>query len=128
MANDNKNTYLTVLGVCMRTLMNIFLVFLLVEGFTYSYQFSYELFADLPAAAASEQTTNITIPGSSSAKDVAMLLEVNGIVRNRYIFLARTYIGKYNTKLREGTYELSPKMTPDEICRTICGIQSEETS
>ncbi|MDE6434241.1 MAG: hypothetical protein K2L07_08425 [Lachnospiraceae bacterium] len=128
MTNDNKNTYTMVFGACARTLLNIVFLFLLMEGFTYSYQFSYELFADLPAAAASTEKTNITISAKSSAKDVALLLESTGIVNDRYVFLARTYIGKYNTRIMEGTYILGPGMTPDEICQTICGMQSEETS
>ncbi len=128
MTKDNQNTYTLVLGMCVRMLMNIVFVFLLMQGFTYSYHFSYNLFADLPAVAASSDTRNITINDGNSVKDVALLLETNGIVENKYIFLARAYIGKYHTKMRAGTYTLGPGMTPDEICKMICGIQSEETS
>lgn len=128
MAKDNDNTYSVILGVCVRTLINVVFLFLLVEGFTYSYHFSYKLFADLPTVAASSDMKNITIDAGSSAKDVAYLLEANGIVDDKYIFIARAYLGKYNNKLQAGTYTLGPGMTPDEICRMICGMQSEETS
>lgn len=128
MAKDNENAYSVILGVCIRTLINVVFLFLLVEGFTYSYHFSYKLFADLPTAAASSDMKNITIDAGSSAKDVAFLLEANGIVDDKYIFVARAYLGKYNNKIQAGTYTLGPGMTPDEICRMICGIQSEETS
>lgn len=128
MTKDNRNTYTVVLGVCVRTLMNVLFVFLLLEGFTYSYHFSYKLFADLPTVAASAEKVNITISDGSSVKDVALLLEANGIIDDQYIFIARAYIGKYSTKIMAGTYTLGPGMTPDEICRMICGIQSEETS
>lgn len=128
MAKDNENAYSVILGVCIRTLINVVFLFLLVEGFTYSYHFSYKLFADLPTAAASSDMKNITIDAGSSAKDVAFLLEANGIVDDKYIFVARAYLGKYNNKIQAGTYTLGPGMTPDEICQMICGIQSEETS
>ena len=128
MAKDNENAYSVILGVCVRILINVVFLFFLVEGFIYSYHFSYKLFADLPTVAASSEMKNITIDAGSSAKDVAFMLEANGIVDDRYIFIARAYLGKYNNKLQAGTYTLSPGMTPDEICRMICGMQSEETS
>lgn len=128
MAKDNENAYSVILGVCVRTLINVLFFFLLVEGFIYSYHFSYKLFSDLPAVAASSDMKNITIDAGSSAQEVAFALETNGIVDDRYIFIARAYLGKYNDKIQAGTYALGPGMTPDEICRTICGIQSEETS
>jgi len=128
MTKDNQNTCTLVLGMCVRMLMNIVFVFLLMQGFTYSYRFSYNLFADLPAVAASSDKKNITINDGNTVKDIALLLETNGIVEDKYIFLARAYIGKYHSKMRAGTYTLGPGMTPDEICKMICGIQSEETS
>ena len=79
MANDNENTYKVVLGVCTRVLMDLVFVFLLVEGFTYSYHFSYKLFADLPKTAASSERMNITIEEGSTAKEIASLLETDGI-------------------------------------------------
>ena len=127
MTNENENTYGVVLGICIRILINIVCVLLLVEGFTYSYHFSYKLFADLPMTAASADVREITIEDGSSAKEVSVLLETNQVIENKYLFLIRAYIGKYNDKIRSGTYSLGPGMTPDEICRTICGMQSEET-
>lgn len=128
MTKDNENAYGVMLGICIRTLVNIVFVLLLVEGFNYSYHFSYKVFADLPKVAASSEVKEIAIGEGSSAKDVAVLLETNGVIENRYIFLVRAYLGKYNNKIIAGTYSLSPSMTPDEICRMICGMQSEETS
>lgn len=128
MTKDNENAYGIVLGVCVRTLVNIVFVLLLVEGFTYSYHFSYKVFADLPKVAASSEVKEIVIGEGSSAKDVSVLLETNGVIENKYIFLVRAYLGKYNNKIIPGIYSLSPSMTPDEICRMICGMQSEETS
>lgn len=127
MGKDNESAYGVVLGICVRTLINAVFLLLLIEGFTYSYRFSYKLFADLPKAA-SYDMKDITIEEGSTAKEVSILLEANEIIDNRYIFLARAYLGKYNKKIIEGTYSLGAGMTPDEICRTICGMQSEETS
>lgn len=117
-----------ILGIAVHTLINMLLLFGLVEGFTYSYHFSYKLFADIPYIAASSDTMSITIDEGLDARQVAKILNVNGLVDGEYLILARMYLGKYNTRIQAGTYILSPGMTPDEICKSICGIQTEETT
>ena len=125
--NENSSVYGVVLGISVRTLVNFVFLFMLVEGFTYSYHFSYKLFADIPATAASSDIREIVIEEGSTIDEVSLLLEANKVIDNRYIFLARAYLGKYNNKIIAGKYSLGPGMTPDEICRAICGMQSEET-
>lgn len=118
----------TILRFSLRTMVNMMLVFMLVEGFIWGYQFSYGLFADFPYVAASHEVRTITIAEGQTAKDVAIVLEECGIVGDKYQFLARVYLGKYNERIQAGTYTLSPGMSPDTICRQICGIQSEDNT
>lgn len=128
MVGDKKSISSSILWISLRTLMNVLIVFLLVEGFTNAYHFSYKLFADYPYVAASSETMNVTIEAGSDVNDVATVLDEMGIVDSKYLFIARAYIGKYNDKIMAGSYVLGPGMTPDEICRRICGMQSEETT
>lgn len=123
-----EDKFRIIIGFILRTMINILFVIGIVEGFVYSYHFSYKLFADIPYKPAVLETMNITIESGNSAKDVADILDSLDIVENKHLILARMYIGKYNSKIKAGTYKLGPAMTPDEICRCICGIQSEETS
>ena len=125
---NKENAGLIFVGIIFRTLFNAILIFALIEGFAYSYHFSYKLFSDIPYKAGSDQIMNITIDEGSSAKDVAMILDANGLVDGKYLFLARMYVGKYNNKIKAGTYVLGPGMSPDQICRCICCMKSEETS
>lgn len=117
-----------ILWVSIRTVINMIFLFALVEGFVSAYHFSYKLFADVPYMASSPETKNITIQSGADAEEIASLLDELGMVDGKYLFLARIYLGKYNTKIVAGTYTLGPGMTPDEICRKICGMQSEGMS
>ncbi len=128
MVGEKKSVSSSILLFSLRALLNVLLVLLLVEGFTGAYHFSYKLFADYPYVAASSETMNITIESGTSVLDLATVLDEMGIVDSRYLFIARVYIGDYQDKVIAGTYVLGPGMSPDEICRKICGIQSEETS
>lgn len=125
MTRDKESISSIILQISLRTLINVILVFVLVEGFVMSYHFSYKLFADFAYVAGSQETVNITIADGDTAKNVAMVLEQNGVVEDRYLFLARAYLGKYNSRMQAGTYTVGPGMTPDEICKIICGLQSE---
>ncbi len=125
---ENDKISKVILQISLRTLMNVVLLFILVEGFVYTYQFSYKVFADVPYMPASSDTVTITIESGSTAKQVASIMEGSGLVEDDKLILARLYLGKYNKKIIAGTYTLSPAMSADAICKKICGIQSEETS
>lgn len=124
---ENDRISKVILQISLRTLMNVVLLFILVEGFVYTYQFSYKVFADVPYMPASSDTVTITIESGSTAKQVADIMEGSGLVEDDKLILARLYLGKYNKKIIAGTYTLSPAMSADAICKKICGIQSEET-
>lgn len=125
---ENDKISKVILQISLRTLMNVILLFILVEGFVYTYQFTYKVFADVPYMPASSDTVTITIESGSTAKQVASIMEGSGLVGDDKLILARLYLGKYNKKIIAGTYTLSPAMSADAICKKICGIQSEETS
>lgn len=127
MTEDNKIST-KILWFSLRMLINIALVCFLVEGFVYGYHFSYKLFADIPYKSTSHTTMSVTINEGESATEVAKVLELTGIVENRYLFLGRVYLGKYQERIIAGTYTLGPGMSPEEICMEICGMQSEEES
>ena len=124
---ENDKISKVILQISLRTLMNVVLLFILVEGFVYTSQFSYKVFADVPYMPASSDTVTITIESGSTAKQVADIMEGSGLVEDDKLILARLYLGKYNKKIIAGTYTLSPAMSADAICKKICGIQSEET-
>ncbi len=124
---ENDKISKVILQISLRTLMNVVLLFILVEGFVYTYQFSYKVFADVPYMPASSDTVTITIESGSTAKQVADIMEGSRLVEDDKLILARLYLGKYNKKIIAGTYTLSPAMSADAICKKICGIQSEET-
>lgn len=124
---ENDKISKVILQISLRTLMNVVLLFILVEGFVYTYQFSYKVFADVPYMPASSDAVTITIESGSTAKQVADIMEGSGLVEDDKLILARLYLGKYNKKIIAGTYTLSPAMSADAICKKICGIQSEET-
>ena len=128
MLKDKESVTSIIFFMSIRTLINTALLLVLVEGFVLSYRFSYKVFADIPYISASADMKSITIEPGTEVKDIAALLDDFGIVEGKYQFLARVYLGKYDDRIVAGTYTLGPGMTPDEICRRICGLQSGDAS
>lgn len=124
MTRDNDSITSKILWFSLRTMINMALLFVLVEGFTMAYHFSYKVFADFPYVSTSDTVMNIEIPEGDTPVQVAVLLEQTGVVESKYIFLARVYLGRYGDRIQAGNYQLGPGMTPDEICRKLCGIGS----
>lgn len=123
---SGEDKFKILIGFILRTMINLLFIIGIIEGFVYSYHFSYKLFADIPYKPAVSETMEITIESGSNAVEVAKILDNLDVVENKYLIIARMYLGKYNSKIKAGTYKLGPAMSPDEICRSICGMQSEE--
>lgn len=128
MAGEKDSVSKVILQISIRTFVNVLLLFVLVEGFVCAYRFSYKLFGDVPYIPTASESVTITIEPGDNARQVAGIMEANGIVEDDRLFLARIYLGKYNQRILSGTYALSPAMSADAICKKICGIQNEETS
>lgn len=128
MAIDKKKIPFTILSIFVRTLINLMLVVLLYEGVTRTYYFTYKLFADIPYVATSDETYNITIESGQGVSEIGYVLDQTGIVDGQYMFIARAYIGKYQDKIKPGVYTLGPGMSPEEICKVICGESIGEAS
>ena len=128
MAIDKKKIPFAILNILVRTLVNLMLLVLLYEGVTRTYYFTYKLFTDVPYVAASSERYTITIAEGQGVSEIGCLLEQNGIIDEQYIFVARAYIGKYHDKVKPGIYSLGPGMSPEEICKVICGEEVGEAS
>ena len=80
MAGEREDRSKVILQISLRTLINIILLFVLVEGFVWCYQFSYKVFADIPYVPASQNVMTVTIEQGENARQIALAMESNGIV------------------------------------------------
>lgn len=128
MLNEKNSVLSAVLGICVRTIVNLLVVFLLYESLVQSYSFSYMLFADVPYMSGQNSMVTITIDEGVSTREIARLLYDNKIINDQYIFIARAYLGKYSNRMKAGSYAVDSTMSPETLCKIFCGIQSEESS
>lgn len=97
----------------------VFLVvlILLIGGGYYAFQ-QWNAGAGDGTELASEPVT-VTIPEGTGARDVAQLLEDNGVVRSASAFTASATIGGQASQIQAGTYELDPSSSTETILEVL---------
>ena len=111
----------TALFYAVQALIDVLIILLFVKGFSLSYNFSHEVFVDNPKTPGSTEYTIVKIEPDFSTKSVAETLYESGVIRNKYVMMAKIKIGEYESKIHPGKYGLSPSMKPSEIIDILCG-------
>lgn len=112
-----------VLGILYLLLNIVFyvVVFLVARNLCKdAYRYSYQIFGNVSVAEAPGTDVSITIEPGQGSMDIALMLERNRIVVNRYTFFIRTKltIGKEHP-IFPGTYTLNTSMCYDDILKII---------
>lgn len=119
-------TMKSALRIVLQVLINAVIVLLLIQVFTFAYNFSYKVFTDNCMNPTSKEEIHFEIKPDSSTIEIVDGLVAEGLVQDRYVMLAKVYLSSYHGKMMPGTYTLSPSMTQDEIMKTITGTSDEE--
>ena len=64
-------------------------------------------------------TKTITIEQGTSTTQIAQILENEGVISNKYVFLARIVLSEYKGKLKYGTFEFDPDDSIGDIIAKI---------
>jgi cell division protein YceG involved in septum cleavage len=123
---DGAKSMKKVLRFAVGLLINVCILFVLVKVFSMSFSFAFDVFASTCKDASDTSVVTVTVLPDSSIKDVCETLDDAGVVKNPYALMVKIRIGKYASKLKPGTYELSPSYTNDEIITVITGGKLEE--
>ena len=123
-----KQTSETLKGIffsVLRLVVNLIILYLLIQFFLFAYRFSYQVFADEAYQPYNDTAVMVTVLEQDTMMNAADTLEKEGIIANKYIFILRYKFSKYNGNLKAGTYELSPAMTTDEILAILSNEELE---
>jgi UPF0755 protein len=125
---------LKITSAILRVLLNIIfyvaIVWLVIEGSKFAYNFSYQLFGSVPASEAPGKDYDFQIAKGDSTMEIAEKLEFSNLIVNKYSFYLKTKFKDYN--IYPGTYVLNTSMDYDEILDVITdqknSIVQEETA
>ena len=113
------------LGVALyyafQLLVDTFIILVFIKGFSMSYNFGHDVFFDTAKNYKNTEYVNVTIEPDSSTKTIANKVYDAGVIKNKYVFMAKIKVNELGGKVKAGTYPLSQSMTYSEILAIITG-------
>ena len=109
----------TALFYAVELLMDVLIIYVIVRGFSLAYSFSYEVFSDSAKNAGDASYSVVKIEPDFTSMSISEQLYDKGVIKNKYVMLAKIKLGEYGRDIRPGKYALSPSMTYDEILKII---------
>jgi len=130
MANNKKNdvTYIvTVMGA--RGIIKLLLIVLVIIFFIFlartSYKFGYSIFNERPMNAESPTEILVEIPKNASTLEIATILENNGLIENRFIFLLQERFSAHHGNLQPGKYYMNTGQTASQLLKILARVDTE---
>lgn len=111
-------------------LLRLSIVILLIVGIyklgEYAYTCGYSIMADTAAEPDPGRNMRVTLDSDMTAKDISLLLEQKGLIRDANIFQVQLKINRYEDRLEPGEYILNTSMTPKELMHALAGEIEDE--
>lgn len=103
----------------MKKVITAILIIVIVAVGTGAYAYHYISGIDAPYDASDDSSRSVTIEQGATTKDIAGILESEGIIGSARKFIIFSRLNEYDGKFQAGTYFLSPSMTLREIADTL---------
>ncbi len=123
-ARDINRVTGAIIKVSLHLIIYALVILIFYEGITAGYRFGHEIFSATAVASPPGWDRIITIGEDQSDYDIGRLLEKEGLIHNRYVFVIQSEL--YDYKLYPGVYRLNTSMTSREILDALSAEPKEE--
>ena len=122
---NTKKAAFTVLSIALKIVIFAVLVLVVVRVGSFAYEYGHAVFEEEALDDPPGRTIPVTVPEGASAKDIAMLLEDEGLVEDWKLFYFQILCSKYANTMQPGEYVLSTAMKPRELMAVMSGEEVE---
>ncbi|SEQ07383.1 YceG-like family protein [Lachnospiraceae bacterium NE2001] len=102
-------------------LVDVLIILLFIKAFSASFNFAHDVFADSSKDPRDKSYSTVVISPDSSASNISEELFDAGVIKNKYVMMAKIKVNEVGGKIKSGRYELSPSMRYSEIINIITG-------
>ena len=120
-AYKTENRLRVALYYAFQLLVDAVIILVFIKGFSMSYNFSHDIFVDTAKNLKNTEYVNVVIEPDSSTKTIADKIYEAGVVKNKYVLMAKIKINEVGKDIKPGVYPLSQSMTYGEILAIITG-------
>ena len=118
-------------GIFDSTTKIVFIVvvaFIIIAGAKTAYYYGYHLFNQTAVydGEGDGETVSVTIEDGDDSGAIADKLAEAGLIKDKRLFKMQERFSDCKGKEKAGTYELTTKMTPEEMLATIAGYVKDE--
>ena len=112
---DVRKAALHVGGICLRVAVFIAIVLGLIYLGQTTYHYTCAVFSNEAFEEAPGKNVKITISETVSGKELANVLEKNGLIEDALVFQLQMKMAGFGESVEAGTYELNTSMPPSEL-------------
>ena len=124
---NSKEVVISVFSTVFKVVLAIIIVMLVYKWSLSAYEYGQRVFNEPPMSAGSGRTITVVINQGDTTKDIARMLEKNGLIRDAELFIIQEMLSEYKDKMKPGTYELNTAMTTDEMMEILSvSVEAEE--
>lgn len=123
-ARDINRVTGAIIKVSLHLIIYALVILIFYEGITAGYQFGHEIFSSTAVSAPPGWDKPVMIKEGQSDYEIGKLLEKEGLIHNRYIFVIQAKL--YDYALYPGSYQLNSSMTSREILDVLSEKPEEE--
>jgi len=101
--------------------VDILIILLFIKAFSTSFNFAHDIFADSAKDPRDKSYVSVELTKDSSTSNIAGALYDAGVIKNKYVMMAKIKVNEVGGSIKAGKYELSPSMRYSEVIRIITG-------
>ena len=122
---NSKEVVISVFSTVFKIVLAIIIVMLVYKWSMTAYEYGQRVFNEPPMSAGSGRTVTVVVNEGDTAKEIGVMLERNGLIRDAALFRIQEMLSAYKDEMQPGTYELNTSMTTEEMME-IMSMQVEE--
>ena len=119
---DVKKVLGTVLATIIRIIIAVTVLFFLYNATIQTYNFGYDVFADIPYSLAPGTDIQVTITETMDNRAIAEYFENVGLVKDWKLFYTQMLFSEYKETIHPGIYDLNNSMTSSQMLEIIGAV------
>ena len=123
---NSKEVVISVFSTVFKIVFAIVLVMLVYKWSVTAYEYGQRVFNEPPVSTGSGRMVTVTVNQGDTAKEIGMMLEKMGLIRDAELFIIQEMLSEYKDKMQPGTYELSTAMTTEDMMQIMSKKVEEE--
>ena len=120
-ALKTENRLRVALYYSFQLLIDVLIVLVCVKAFSASFNFAHDVFVDSAKDLRNHELVVVKIAPDSSTSTICDQLYDSGVIKNKYVMMAKIKLSEVGGNIKSGSYTLSPSMKYSEIIGILTG-------